>query len=72
MKRALAISVIALVAIVMGMSVVAPMISEATMIPEAEARHGYDLWPRACDTLRSIPNPYPIIEEMIEDHCNNF
>jgi len=63
MKRALAISVIVLVAVVMGMSAVAPM------IPEAEARHGYDLWPRACDTLRSIPNPYPIIVEMIEDHC---
>jgi len=70
MKRALAISVIALVAVVMGMSAVAPMIPEATMIPEAEARHGFDLWPSACDTLRSIPDPYPVIEEMIEDHCN--
>ena len=66
MKRALAISVIALVAVVMGVSAIAPM------IPEAVAGHGYDLWPSACDTLRSIPNPPSVIVEMIEDHCNTF
>ena len=65
MKRALAISVIALVAVVMGMSAVAPM------IPEAEASHGWPdpLWPSACDLLRSIPNPPSYIVQIIEDHC---
>ena len=63
MKRALAISVIVLVAVVMGMSAIAPM------IPEAEADHGYDLWPKACDLLRSIPFPPAFILQMIEDHC---
>lgn len=65
MKRALAISVIVLVAVVIGMSVVAPM------IPEAVAGHGGIVpWDSACETLRSIPNPPSFILELIEDHCN--
>ena len=68
MKRALAISVIVLVAVVMGMSLVAPM------IPEAVASHGYPdpLWPSACDLLRSIPNPPDFILQIIEEHCNGI
>jgi len=68
MKRALAISVIALVVVVMGMSAVAPM------IPEAVAGHGEPdpLWPSACDFLRSVPNPPSFIVQMIEDHCSTF
>jgi len=56
---------IALVAVVMGMSVVAPM------IPQAVAGHGGPgLSDRACEALESIPDPPSAVVELIEDHCN--
>ena len=62
--RALAISAIVLVAVIMGMSAVVPM------IPQAEAHTGGDLLPRRmCDALSQIPPPIPPGIQHLLTHC---
>jgi len=61
MNKTLTISVIALVAVVMGMSAVAPV------IPYVDA-HGGGTPTEACIGLQKIPNPSPVIEHLIS-HC---
>ncbi len=63
MNKTLSITVIALVAVVMGISAVAPMMLYA------EASHGKELPQAACDALESIPNPPEAIQQLIEEHC---
>jgi len=64
MKRALKISVIVSVAVVMGLSTIAPMIQYV------DASHGpTDIPDAACGALLKIPNPPPKIVQIIIDHC---
>ena len=63
MNKTITITVIALVAVVMGMSAIAPM------IPYAEASPG-ELPQAACDALKSIPNPPEAIQQLIEERCD--
>ncbi len=65
MNKKLALATIALVAVVMGMSTVAPMIQDA------EASHGKDLPDAACAALASIPNPPEAVQQLIEEHCED-
>jgi len=60
MNKTLAITAIALVAVVMGMSAIAPMIQYA------EARHGETISEKACDAARKSPVPLP---PAWSDHC---
>jgi len=64
MNKIMTITVIALVAVIMGMSAIAPMIQYA------EARHGERLTTEACNALTSIPNPPPQVKQIIKDHCD--
>ncbi len=65
MNKTLAITAIALVAVVMGMSAIAPMIQYA------EAGHGGpDLSDNACVALQRLPNPPAAVVELIQDHCS--
>jgi len=59
--RALIISAIVLVAVIMGLSAVAPV------IPYVDA-HGGGIPTEACIGLQKIPNPSPVIEHLIS-HC---
>lgn len=62
--KVLAISAIVLVAVIMGMSAVAPVI-----LQQAEATPGPPLSEVVCDHLRNIPHPSPAIDHLIEFHC---
>jgi len=62
MKRALAISVIVSVAVIMGIGAVAPLMTYVDArqpIPE-----------QTCDALRDIPDPPPKLAEFIAEHCD--
>jgi len=62
--RALIISAIVLVPVMMGIGVISPMILQA------EAGHGGpDLSHKACVALQSMPNPPAAVVELIQDHC---
>ncbi len=63
MNKTLAITTIVLVAVVMGMSAVAPA------IPQAEARPGPNLPSAACDALVQIQNPSEAIQHILLDPC---
>jgi len=66
--RALAISAIILVAVIMGMSAVAPVV-----LQQAEARPGPPfLTPEVCAILDSLPNPSPGISHLLADHCQEI
>jgi len=65
MKRAIVITTIMLVAVIMGLSTVAPV------IPYIDASDGSpDLPDYTCDYLRSLPNPSPQMIQMIVEHCS--
>lgn len=63
--KVLAMSAIVLVAVIMGMSAVAPVI-----LQQAEA-HGNQplLSPEICDRLKDIPHPSPGISHLLTKHC---
>jgi len=63
MNRALAISVIVSVAVIMGISAVAPLMTYV------DARQ--PLPAQTCDALRDIPNPPPKLAEFIAEHCDS-
>ena len=66
MNKTLALSAIVLVAVVMGMSTVAPVV-----LQQAEARPGPTLPLEACDRLFNIPNPPPAIIHLLgSEHCD--
>ena len=65
MNKTLTIAAIVLVAVIMGMSAVAPVV-----LQQADARPGPDLPAAACDRLSDIPNPPPAIDHLIDKHCN--
>ena len=67
MNKTLAITAIVLVAVIMGMSAVAPVV-----LQQADARPGPDLPAAACDRLSKIPNPPPAIDHLIAEHCGDF
>ena len=64
MNKTLTITAIVLVAVVMGMSAVAPVV-----LQQAEAYKGPLLPQEACDRLSIIPLPSPGIAHLIEKHC---
>ena len=66
-KKILTITAIVLVAVVMGMSAVAPAV-----LQQAEARPGPSLSAEACQHLSNIPNPPPAIDHLIAEHCGDF
>ena len=61
MNKTLAITTITLVAVVMGLSAIAPMMQYA------EASH--PISEKACEALRSIPDPSPAVQQLIVEHC---
>jgi len=63
MNKTMTATVIALVAVVMGISAIAPM------IPYTEASSG-ELSQAACDALKSIPNPPEAVQQLIEERCD--
>jgi len=63
MKRALTISVIVSVAVIMGLSAIAPV------IPYVDASNGERLAEQACNALRNISDPPPRLEQFIAEHC---
>jgi len=63
MNRAIVISAITLVAVIMGLSAVAPV------IPYVDASNGERLAEQACNALRNISDPPPRLEEFIRQHC---
>jgi len=62
-KRVLTISVIVLVAVVMGMSAVAPA------IPQAEATPGGALSDEVCNQLDQIDLFIPAVQHLLDFHC---
>jgi len=64
MNKTLSITAITLVVVVMGMSVIVPMIQYA------EASHG-PLPEKACAALKSIPNPPDAVKRLIEERCES-
>ena len=63
--RALIISAIVLVAVIMGLSTAAPV------IPYVDASDGNtDLPDYLCDYLRNMPNPSPQLIQTIVEHCS--
>ena len=64
MNKTLTIAAIVLVAVVMGMSAVAPVV-----LQQADARPGPNLSPVACAHLSDISNQPPAIQHLIDDHC---
>ena len=64
MNKTLAITAITFVAVVMGLSAVAPV------IPYIDASDGGHLPAYACDYLRNIPNPSPQLIQNIAEHCS--
>ena len=64
MNKTLAITTIVLVAVVMGMSAVAPVV-----LQQAEATPGPFFSQVVCDHLKDIPRPSPAILHLLADHC---
>jgi len=65
MKRAIVITTIMLVAVIMGLSTV------AAVIPYVDASDGnQDLPDYMCDYLRNLPNPSPQVIHVIVEHCS--
>ena len=66
MNKILTITAIVLVAVIMGMSAVAPVV-----LQQAEARPGPSLSAEACQHLSTIPNPPPPILHLLgPEHCD--
>jgi len=66
MNKTLAITAIALVAVVMGLSTISPMMQYAY------ASHGGpDLPDDVCDILRDISDPPDRIVQIIAEHCGS-
>ena len=64
MNKTLAITTIVMVAVVMGMSAVAPVV-----LQQAEATPGPVFSQVVCDHLKKIPHPSPAIDHLILSHC---
>jgi len=62
LTKTLAITAIVFVAVIMGMSAIAPMIQYADA-------HGRAIPEKACDALKNIPDPTPELEKLIRAHC---
>jgi len=63
MNKTMAMTAIALVAVVMGISTFVPMIQYS------EASPG-ELPDAACEALKSIPNPPEAVQQLIEERCD--